>query len=88
MADSIFFVGRNVFIRTITTYFAGRIESVGEGFVTLADAAWVADTGRFGEAMKTGVFDSVEPYAALVSVSLAAIIEVTDFKGTLPLEVK
>ena len=54
-------VGEIYLIRTVTTYMLGRVVAVGEHEIELEDAAWVACTGRFSNAMKTGDLDEVEP---------------------------
>lgn len=62
-------VGNAVFIRTVTTYYTGRVLAVmPDGGPVLGDAAWIADTGRFADAMRTGVFSEVEPYPAGMAV--------------------
>lgn len=55
-------VGDAVFIRTATLYYTGRVLTVGAQWIELGEAAWVAWTGRFADAMKSGKFDEVEPY--------------------------
>jgi len=82
-------VGRNVFIRTVTHYYTGKIGAVTKHSVVLTDAAWVADTGRFGEALATGVLFEVEPYPdGPVDVMLGGIIDVCEWSHALPRKVK
>jgi hypothetical protein len=57
-----FQVGQKVFVRTVTNYLTGEIVSVNGDFVNLKDAAWIADTGRYADALKSGDFSEVEPY--------------------------
>lgn len=78
-------VDNAVLIRTITLYHVGRIVKIADGFVTLADAAWVADTGRFSEALTTGVVSEAEPFPEPVSVAIGAIVDVTHWNGVIPL---
>ena len=54
--------GSKVFIRTVTSYYTGEVLEVDEHEITLVNAAWIADTGRFAQAMETGEFSEVEPY--------------------------
>ena len=77
-------IGENIFIRTVTMYHTGKVESVSDTFVTLSDAAWIADTGRFSDALKTGQLCEVEPVEGLVRVSLGAIVDVFEWKHKLP----
>lgn len=73
-----------VFIRTVTHYYTGRVVSVADGFVTLADAAWIADTGRFATALETGTLSEVEPYPGEVAVAIGAIVDVAPWEHELP----
>ena len=43
----------------------------------LKDAAWIADDGRFSDAVKTGNFNEVEPYpnGVVVLVGRSSIID-------------
>lgn len=52
----------NVFIRTVTYHFTGEVVRETDTTITLTKAAWVADSGRFAAAMRTGEFAEVEPY--------------------------
>lgn len=81
-------IGNNVLIRTVTHYHTGKIAAVSEHEIVLTDAAWIADTGRFNEALKTGTLNEVEPFVGPVSVNRGAIIDVTDWRASLPTEVK
>lgn len=77
-------VGRAVFIRTVTMYYTGRIALVKGSEIVLTEAAWIADTGRFHDALKTGALKEVEPFVGPVSVSRGAIVDVTEWKHALP----
>ncbi len=81
-------VGECVFIRTVTAYFTGRIVAVTSADIVLADAAWIADTGRFSAALKTGTLGEVEPYPDGVTVSRGGVIDVSPWKHALPRDVK
>lgn len=77
-----------VFIRTITNFYTGRIIAVDDKFVTLGNAAWIADTGRFTNALVSGQFSEVEPYPGEVNVAVAAIVDYCPFPHPLPCEQK
>lgn len=49
-------------IRTVTHILTGRLIAVGPQELTLVDAAWVADTGRYMQAVASGDYSEVEPY--------------------------
>ena len=53
---------RKVFIRTVTSHFTGEVIEETATSIVLVKAAWIADTGRFTQAMATGEFSEVEPY--------------------------
>jgi hypothetical protein len=53
---------QKVFIRTVTSYYTGEVLEQNEHEIVLVKAAWIADTGRFAQAMATGAFNEVEPY--------------------------
>lgn len=80
-------IGKNYFIRTVTNYFTGRLDWVGENEIVLSCAAWVADTGRFSDALKTGVLTEVEPYptATTVIVSRGALVDASLWLFDLPM---
>lgn len=81
-------VGNAVFIRTVTMYYTGTILEITERAILLGDAAWIADTGRFSNALKTGVLGEVEPYHAPVAINADHILDVTTWGHALPREVK
>lgn len=55
-------VGANYFIRTITHHYTGKLVAVYDTELVLVDAAWIADDGRFAQAMTGGDFAEVEPW--------------------------
>ncbi len=79
-------IGKKIFIRTVTMYHTGRIVEVDDRFIVLEDAAWVADTGRFSDALKTGELSEVEPVEGLVRVSLGAVVDIFEWNHDLPRE--
>jgi hypothetical protein len=81
-------VGNPVLIRSVTHYYTGRIVIVTKDEIVLEDAAWIADTGRFSEALKNGLFIEVEPFVQPVAVGRGAIVDVTDWTHALPRSAK
>ncbi|NIQ20347.1 MAG: hypothetical protein GTN95_09255 [Gammaproteobacteria bacterium] len=53
-------VGKNYIIRTVTNYYIGKLVAVSEKEILLEKAVWVADTGRFTDALLKGKLDEVE----------------------------
>lgn len=68
--------GQAYLIRTVTMIDTGVLVSVNEHEIILKDAAWIADTGRFNETLKSGSFSEVEPFPdGLVAVGRSAVID-------------
>lgn len=80
--------GKNVFVRTVTNYFTGRLADTDADFLALDDAAWIADTGRFSQAMTKGALDEIEPYPGRCYVARGGIIDVTGWAHDLPRKTK
>lgn len=79
--------GKNVLIRTVTNFYTGNVAAVDDRWITLTDAAWIADTGRFSGALATGTLDEVEPYPdGEVFVAVGAVVDVCDWAHDLPRE--
>lgn len=78
-------VGQDVFIRTVTYFYVGEVTGVTADWIHLTGAAWVADTGRFAQALATGVMHEVEPYPppGEVSVARGAIVDVSPWAHAL-----
>lgn len=55
-------IGKNYLIRTVTMIDTGRLVAVTNQELILEDAAWIADTGRFSDAVKNCAFGEVEPF--------------------------
>ena len=84
--DSAFTIGEKVFIRSVTHYHTGRVVREAGGFLFLEKAAWIADTGRFHDALVTGKFSEVEPAAfGLVRVNISGIIDIFEWPHDLPM---
>ena len=81
-------LGMAVFIRTVTYHYTGRIVRVTPLAVTLEKASWIADSGRFSEAMNSGEFSEVEPYPNEVTIMIGSIVDYTKWPHPLPLKVK
>lgn len=84
MRSCSFEVGKSYLIRTVTLYYTGRIASMTDADLVLEDAAWVADTGRFGECLLTGKLAQVEPFPDSVIVNRDVIVDATGWVHELP----
>ncbi len=70
--------GKAYFVRAIPFYYVGEFDQYvsvgGVPHIRLIKAAWVADTGRFYDAIQTGNFREVEPFPHYVDVPADAEI--------------
>jgi len=57
-------IGKNYLIRTVTMIDAGKLVAVTDQELVLEDASWIADTGRFSDALAKLDFNEVEPFPA------------------------
>lgn len=69
-------IGKNYLIRTVTMIDTGRVVEVTSQEIVLEDAAWIADTGRFADALKSADFYEVEPFPdGRVIVGRGAVVD-------------
>jgi len=81
-----FKIGVAYLIRCVTNYWTGRVVGITDTEILLEDAAWIADTGRFSDAIKTGKFNEVEPVGGETIVARGAIVDAIKWPHDLPLE--
>lgn len=84
-------VGLVYFIRTVTHYFTGRLEWVGDKEIAISEACWIADTGRFNEFLKDkNKVNESEPFpeGSTVIIGRSALIDLVEYKPSLILNVK
>lgn len=86
-SDGFMEIGKSYLIRTVTLYQVGRVVAVSGQFVKLEDASWIADTGRFADALKSGEFSEVEPVGESY-INLGSIIDAFPFEHKLPTKQK
>jgi len=67
-------IGRSLLIRTVTYFMLGRVDAIVDGFMVLSTASWVADTGRFMQAIQNGTLNEVEP-VGIAYVQIASIVD-------------
>ena len=69
-------IGKVYLIRTVTMIDTGRLVAATEHELVLEDAAWIADTGRFADALEKCDFNEVEPFPdGRVIVGRGAVID-------------
>jgi len=77
-------VGKNVFVRTVTHHYTGKLEAAADGMLYLSDAAWIADDGRFADCLKNGTVNEVEPYPGDCYVNAGSLVDVSEWLHDLP----
>jgi len=79
-----FEIGEKLFIRTVTHHLIGKLVKITGRFLTLSDAAWIADDGRFMDAINDGKLNEVEPVNCDVRVNSDTIIDAYAWTHDLP----
>ena len=73
-------IGDKILIRGARYYYCGVVSNLTSRWVSLEEAVWVADTGRFSEVLHSGFHDSeseTEKYRDEVHVPIDTILDVT-----------
>lgn len=88
--SALFSSGSKYYIRTVTHHQVGKyIGVVHEGnvpFVLLESASWIADSGRWHDALAYGFKSNaeIEPCPGIVRVNISSIIDIFDWSHDLP----
>ncbi len=82
-----FEIGKGYFIRTVTYHLTGKVVDIVGDFLVLDQASWIADSGRFNDAMKKGIDKNseseIEPFEAKVYVNTTAIVDACEYAYSL-----
>ena len=84
------FVGKDIFVRTVTMAYTGHVEWVKGTWMKLTSAAWIADTGRFSDLVLKGKPSTsleVEPMGTTV-INTATFMDISLLQMSLPLDQK
>ena len=70
-------LGGKYFIRTVTHHLTGELTLWTETELILRNAAWIADDGRFADALAKCEFNEVEPFPApgIILIGRGSIID-------------
>ena len=69
-------IGKAYCLRTVTMTDTGIVKAVYPNELVLTDAAWIADTGRFSDAVAKAEFGEVEPFpAGEIIIGRGAIVD-------------
>lgn len=81
-------IGEQYLIRTVTMMYTGKLVAITDFDLVLEDAAWIADSGRYADALEKGTLNEVEPYPDTVIVSRSALVDATIWSHALPRQQK
>ena len=79
-------IGQTYFFRCVTYHYIGTVVSVGLSEVVLRDAVWVAESGKFRNALEEGTIADAMPYVKGDPVILGrfGIVDATPWRHPLP----
>lgn len=80
-------VGEKYFFRTVTYHSIGEVKKIVGRFAYLKNASWIADSGRFMDAIKNGTLNEVEPVGEMF-INLDTVVDFFPWKHALPKEQK
>ena len=80
-------IGNCFFFRTVTYHFVGKVVKRVGDFLELSGASWIADSGRFMQAIQKGELNEVEPLGQWY-VNLKACTDFGLWRHALPEEQK
>ena len=80
-------VGEKYYFRTVTYHLTGRVKKVIGNLLELENAAWIADSGRFMNAIKEGKLNEVEPVGRAY-INIDTVTDIFPWKHKLPEEQK
>jgi len=63
-------IGEKYFIRTVTFHYTGELSSISPSELCFTKAAWIADSGRFQQAIESCSFSEVEMYPSKSTVMI------------------
>lgn len=79
-SETPFKVGQKLFIRTVTYHIAGQVKEIYGKFLVLEKASWIADSGRFSNALLNYEFDEVEMFLNDVYLNIESITDATNIE--------
>ena len=81
--DGAWEIGKIYLIRTVTMIDTGRLVAVTPYELVLEEAAWIADTGRFTQAIQKAEFGEVEPFPdGRVIIGRGSIVDACEIERT------
>lgn len=84
-AEASALTGTKVYVRTVTMHYTGRVVDLTDRWLVLEDCSWIADSGRWMQALANGTLSEVEPYPdGAVWVAMGAVLDVSEWLHELP----
>jgi hypothetical protein len=85
-----FEIGKAYFIRTVTYHLVGKVKRIVGNFVEFEEdtTSWIADSGRFNEAINEGKLNEVEPVKVIGGINLSSIVDYFEWVHKLPRDIK
>ena len=80
-------IGGKYYFRTVTYHQVGEVKKIVGRFAFLKNASWVADSGRFMQAIKDGTLSEVEPVGDAF-INLDTVVDFFPWKHSLPRDQK
>lgn len=79
-------VGKNVIVRTVTMIYTGRLERVTDADLVLVDCSWIPETDRFMQFVANGSVKECEPYpdGLQVFINRGALLDMCELRKDLP----
>lgn len=71
-------VGKIYAFRTVTMIYTGRLLEASDTEFLIDQAAWIPETERWADFVKSGAHREAEPYARPVVLSRGAMLDVTE----------
>ena len=82
-----FIVGKKYLLRTVTHITVGEVDKIIGSFLIMKKSCWVADTGRFADALKEGTYSEVEMHPENgCGVNWQSLIDFFELDTDLPME--
>jgi hypothetical protein len=76
-------IGEKWFFRTVTYHLVGEVKKIVGRFAFMKNASWIADSGRFNEAIKNGTLSEVEMVGDAF-INLDTVVDFFPWKHDLP----
>lgn len=76
-------IGENYFVRSVTFHYAGELSGITASELFFKKASWIADSGRFQQAIESCSFSEVEMYPSksTVMIGRGSIVDAVRIKA-------